>query len=312
MIFLADFPPFAFQIQRLIAECPAGGGEVTEVSRAVDRIRAGDFDSWQEGWTWLADHVRERADSAVTAGRTITARDAYFRAANYYRSAEFFPPPRPPRQAADLGSNDSVLRQGRRVLGSSVRGARPALSRRRHPPLLPRSPQQGGRTPTNGALSQRRRWNEGGVLVPRRQELRRSGGQLRGARRAGSGRTTSQTEPALSSGLRGSGRTGGGRLAARGLDVLPERIALVGISMGGYYAGRAGAYVDGLAALALHGACHSIKDDLYDHYPGIRPQLQWVAGVFDDDDASEYYAGFDLAGHLHRCPCADVHLRRFR
>ena len=61
-----------------------------------------------------------------------------------------------------------------------------------------------------------------------------------------------------------------------------------------------GAYVDGLAALALHGACHNIKDDLYDHYPGIRPQLQWVAGVFDDDDASEYYVAFDLAGHLHR------------
>jgi esterase/lipase len=105
-------------------------------------------------------------------------------------------------------------------------------------------------------------------------------------------------------------------LAARD-DVVAERIALVGISMGGYYAGRAGAYVDGLAALALHGACHSIKDDLYDHYPGIRPQLQWVAGVFDEDAASEYYAAFDLAGHLDRvrvptyiCRGADDHLVR--
>ena len=210
LIFFDDFPPFAFQIQRLIAECPAGGGEVTEVSRAVGRMRAGDFDELA-GRMDVARRPRPRAGRlGGHRGPDDLRPRGVLPCGQLLPIGRVLPPPRPPRQAADLGSNDSVLRQGRSVLGSSVRGARPALSRRCHPARLPRSPGQGGRAPTNGALSQRRRRNEGGVLVPRRQELRRSRGQLRGVRRAGPGRTTSQTESALSSGLRGSGRTGGG------------------------------------------------------------------------------------------------------
>ena len=248
---------------------------MTEVSRAVDRIRAGDFDSWQEGWTWLAEHVRERADSAVTVGRTITAPRHLFQRGQLLPIGRVLPPPRPPRQAADLGSNDRVLRQGCSVLGSSVRGARPPLASKVSPlPAYLVRPGRAVEPPTNGALSQRRRRNEGGVLVLRRQELRRSGGQLRGVRRAGPGRTTSQAESALSSGLRGSGRTGGGGTRGPPMTCCRSGSPWSGSAWVATTPDGLARYVDEHAALALHGACHSIKDDLYDHYPGIRPQLR--------------------------------------
>src|SRR5439155_11897856 len=75
---------------------------------------------------------------------------------------------------------------------------------------------------------------------------------------------------------------------------------LVGISMGGYYAGRVAAYEPRIRCTALHGACFSILDDLYEHFPPIRPRLQWVTGTLDDAKARERLREFDLAGHAGR------------
>jgi dipeptidyl aminopeptidase/acylaminoacyl peptidase len=299
MLFFEDFTPFAFQIQRLLAECPSGGGEVTEVSRATARMRVGDFDSWQEGWMWLAEHVRERADAAAAGGKRTTAREAYFRAANYYRSAEFFlghdHPDKlptwesmtacfgnaaalwnPPFEPLDLPYEDGVTLPGYLVRPVGVEGPLPVV------------------VYLNGADGTKEEswYLAGRSFVERGVSFVALDGPGQGEPlRIRQIHSRPDYEAVVAPAVEA--------LKARE-DVDPQRIALVGISMGGYYAGRAGAYVDGLAALALHGACHNIKDDLYDHYPGIRKQLQWVAGVFDEAEASDYYAAFDLADHLHR------------
>jgi dienelactone hydrolase len=79
-----------FQALRAMAYTTFGGAEPGEVLVTAERIDSANADQWHEEWTRTADRVLERANSADDSGHTRTARGAYFRAHNYYRTAEFF------------------------------------------------------------------------------------------------------------------------------------------------------------------------------------------------------------------------------
>jgi len=53
------------------------------------RIKEGDFESWYEEWSKTAKRIHTYADDCLSKGHMISARDAYLRASNYYRTAEF-------------------------------------------------------------------------------------------------------------------------------------------------------------------------------------------------------------------------------
>ncbi|HJZ77848.1 MAG TPA: alpha/beta fold hydrolase [Vicinamibacterales bacterium] len=80
---------FHFNLLRWLGTAPYRGVDVAEMLDVADRIVAGDVESWHDEFLALAQHV-EAESSATHSGSPITVRDRAFRAASYYRAADFF------------------------------------------------------------------------------------------------------------------------------------------------------------------------------------------------------------------------------
>ncbi len=83
-------PEFAFELERTLAAAYAGEADTGECLATASRIKEGDFESWYAEWKKTADHFRADGDKSLAAGHNVTAREAYYRTATYYRTAEFF------------------------------------------------------------------------------------------------------------------------------------------------------------------------------------------------------------------------------
>ncbi|MFI8460806.1 dipeptidyl aminopeptidase, partial [Kitasatospora sp. NPDC085464] len=81
---------FWYETLRSMSHIAYGGADFGEVVSTAERITEGDYGSWYTEWLATADRVSHDAGKALAAGHTVSARDAYLRASNYYRSAEFF------------------------------------------------------------------------------------------------------------------------------------------------------------------------------------------------------------------------------
>ncbi|HDN65433.1 MAG TPA: hypothetical protein ENF23_03920 [Methanosarcinales archaeon] len=81
---------FSFQLQRTLGCTYYGGADVEECLSTACRIEDWDFESWYEEWTLTADRVCGIADECLADGNNVSAREAYLRASNYCRTAEFF------------------------------------------------------------------------------------------------------------------------------------------------------------------------------------------------------------------------------
>ncbi|TXH42829.1 MAG: alpha/beta fold hydrolase [Actinobacteria bacterium] len=78
---------FDGQAKRVLGLAPAGAADVGEVMTAAALIKGSELDSWYDEWVALADRVLALADDQAAAGRTVSARAAYLRGANYLRAA---------------------------------------------------------------------------------------------------------------------------------------------------------------------------------------------------------------------------------
>jgi dienelactone hydrolase len=81
---------FSYEALRAVSYTPYDGADIGEVMAVAHRITEGDWDSWHSGWQQLAARTEAIADRARRAGHHESARCAYLRASNYYRTAEFF------------------------------------------------------------------------------------------------------------------------------------------------------------------------------------------------------------------------------
>ncbi len=76
-----------FAFQWLLGSIPNGGGEVGEAFYVAGNIEDGDPASWQNEWEKMAQRKEARAKAALEKGHKITARECYLKASNYYRTA---------------------------------------------------------------------------------------------------------------------------------------------------------------------------------------------------------------------------------
>jgi pimeloyl-ACP methyl ester carboxylesterase len=83
-------PEFAFELRRTMSAVYAGEADVGECLATATRITDSDFESWYTEWNATAVHFEGVADQALARHHPVTARDAYYRAATYFRTAEFF------------------------------------------------------------------------------------------------------------------------------------------------------------------------------------------------------------------------------
>ncbi len=88
-VYFSD-PQFDYQLLRLLGEAVDGGSDIGECLSTAQRIKEGDFESWYAEWFGTAQRIRAAADRSFAGGHTVSAREAYLRAMNYYRSAEFY------------------------------------------------------------------------------------------------------------------------------------------------------------------------------------------------------------------------------
>src|ERR687898_1682320 len=83
-------PTFSLELLRAIGETYYKGADIGECLSTAYRIKEGDFESWHQEWLKTARRINKYADESLAAGHTVSACEAYLRACNYYRAAEFF------------------------------------------------------------------------------------------------------------------------------------------------------------------------------------------------------------------------------
>jgi dipeptidyl aminopeptidase/acylaminoacyl peptidase len=81
---------YAFQTLRALGYAVSGGADVGEVLKTAYSIKEGDDESWYREWMKTAEQREKSGEDFLVRGRKISARQEFFKASNYYRTAEFF------------------------------------------------------------------------------------------------------------------------------------------------------------------------------------------------------------------------------
>lgn len=102
-------PTFSFELLRAASYGLYGGSEIGEVLATADKIREGDFESWYIEWSRVAERIETIAGSALQEGHRVSAKQAFLRASNYCRTAEFFLPPDDPRRSETYEKSRSTF-----------------------------------------------------------------------------------------------------------------------------------------------------------------------------------------------------------
>jgi len=115
-------PSFQFQLVRAIGSTLSYGADIMECLSTAYAITEGDFESWYEEWHKTAERVHNIADEALAGGHNVSAYQAYLRATTYYRCAEFYLHGNPddPRILANWGASRECFRQAAPLLPTPV------------------------------------------------------------------------------------------------------------------------------------------------------------------------------------------------
>ncbi|KFY47333.1 hypothetical protein V494_00036 [Pseudogymnoascus sp. VKM F-4513 (FW-928)] len=83
-------PTFGYETLRAAGYSNYGGADLSEIIAICSRIPSGNEDCWLREWQAAADRAVANAKTSSEKGNSISAQQAYLRASNYYRTAEFF------------------------------------------------------------------------------------------------------------------------------------------------------------------------------------------------------------------------------
>jgi alpha-beta hydrolase superfamily lysophospholipase len=106
------------QTLRAAGTAPYGGADVGECRAAAAAVRGTDLASWHAAWTSTAGTVLALAQAEQAAGRLESARLAFFRASSYFRTAGvmLLGAPLDPRLADSYARQASAFRSGAALL----------------------------------------------------------------------------------------------------------------------------------------------------------------------------------------------------
>jgi dienelactone hydrolase len=296
-----------------LSTAPYGGAEIGEVDRAGRRLqgRVGDDDAWFEAWRDLGDQVRRAAEQAEARGRRLTAAGAYLRACSYYQIGERF---RTPKDEAGLAAYRAAVGCFRRFAELTDRPRIEAVE----------VPFEGGALPAyfvraEGAGPARRPclvYFDGLDITKELQYLRgvpdlvRRGVSCLVVDGPGNGEAIRFRGLPLRFDYEAAGSAALDYLAGRA-DVDPDRVGVMGISLGGYYASRCASLEPRFRACVAWGA-------IWDYHATWRRRVDaafrtalsvpghhiaWVLGVDDVAAALRRLEGFRLDGVVQRMRC---------
>jgi alpha-beta hydrolase superfamily lysophospholipase len=106
------------QTLRAAGMAPYGGADLGECLAAASAVRGTDLTSWHTAWTSMATTVQALAESEQAAGRPQSARLAFFRASRYFRTAGgmLLGVPLDPRLAGSYRRQGSSFQSGAALL----------------------------------------------------------------------------------------------------------------------------------------------------------------------------------------------------
>jgi len=81
---------YSFQTLRALGYAASGGADVGEVLKTAYAIKEGDDESWYREWRKTAEQREKAGADFLSRGKRISARQEFFKASNYYRTSEFF------------------------------------------------------------------------------------------------------------------------------------------------------------------------------------------------------------------------------
>ena len=90
MLKLSSDDTFHFEIMRVLSAARYAGADVAEVLDTASEIEPGNFESWHKQFHKLAERVEHSLSQNYIGASAVSTRDALFRAASYYRAADFF------------------------------------------------------------------------------------------------------------------------------------------------------------------------------------------------------------------------------
>lgn len=113
---------YSFQALRAVAAANGKAADIGECLAALKAIREEDDESWYREWFQLAQRIESQASTSKEQGHKESARGAYLRASNYYRSAEFFLHinPEDPRILHTWGKSRECFREAAKLNSSPI------------------------------------------------------------------------------------------------------------------------------------------------------------------------------------------------
>jgi hypothetical protein len=111
---LSDNPLWEAFANRSLVLAIDRGADFGECVTTVQRVGAGTVDGWYREWVATADRVAAIGDASAAAGDRVSAREAYYRACKYYRSAYFplYGAPVDPRLVAAFDKETDTFLKG--------------------------------------------------------------------------------------------------------------------------------------------------------------------------------------------------------
>jgi dienelactone hydrolase len=297
----------------ILSTAPYGGAELSEVDRIGRslRDRVGDDEAWFEAWRDGADLLRKLAEGLETKGHKLTAASNYLRANFYYQSADHFRQPKDEkalavfRQSLDCFRKFAALTDRPRIEVvelPSKHGAFPAYfvhavnSKRKKNPCVVRF----GGFDTQKEMQYLRGTPE---LVKRGISYLLVDGP-------GQGEMIRFRNMHLRHDFEVAGSAAFDYLATRD-DVDTDRVGILAMSLGGYYAPRIAAMDPRYQACIAWGAIWNYHATWVKRLERIKQaalpvpadHLLWACGVDNYDDALKKIEGFKLDGIAQKVKC---------
>jgi dienelactone hydrolase len=302
----------------------AMGGHLMEIHEACrplaeagQRNDAAAQEEWFVSWGRLGERVERLADADRTAGNPLAAGRKYLRATAYHMMAERMLPPFDPRRPARYSRMLDCFRTGAALRSAPVEFVEVPYGERAMPALF--VPGEGpGPWPCLVHLDGFDGMKEMLYLMGLPQELRRRGVA-----------TILPDHPGIGEAVRLRGlfvepeteRHAGAVLdwLATRSDVAADRVGVLGISLGGYYAPRAAAFDARFRCCVAWGASWDYGRLTRERVHNLRPtersvshwteHFRWVFGTATAEDALPISARMTLDGVIERlrCPFLIVH-----
>lgn len=255
---------FSYEFIRTLGYTYSGGADIGEAIATGKKIANGNIDQWYTAWFSLADRLYHLADSFVKNQHTTSASEVFLRSSNYFRTASFYmDAPQNRLKAVDAWqrsrlaflkgiSNLNTIRTVRIPYENTTLPGYYLPSKIKNAPLIIVNTGFDGTAEElyfeTGLAAHRRGYNVLLIEGPGQGELIKM-----------------QKKPF---------RYDWEKVISPVIDftnTLPDvdhnRIALMGISMGGYLAARAAAYEPRIKAVILNPGVYSMQASLTDNLP---------------------------------------------